>query len=561
MKLIFTLVIGCIIASSLNAETTTGVFSEGSGTQTDPYQITTLDQLFFISDSSKYWSDHFILVADINASITKNYSFKPIANNDNPFTGSFDGNGHVIDSLHIYAPNTQFCGLFGSIKNATVKHLGITNCDITLGDKSGGLAGSANASLIEGCYVTGYYDAFSSNVAGAIVGAMTSSEMKSCYSDCDVISTTGGNNHGGLAGIVWGSSVISDCYILGKVYCGSNYGGVAGQVQSSEAIVNNCYYAGKMSTSKVITSVNSGTITNCFFDNTLNTGTSSHATGVQTSSFSNKNFFSTFNFDVVWHIGSLPHVDSETRPFFRWQFDHHTVKFVAGSLGYISGGFDVQYLFTGENSLSIQAVPSNSDDYHFLEWRNASGDSITNVNPLTINNVTKDSTLYAIFVVNWLNVVFQSGGNGSISGDTSQTIYYGENASAITAIPDEGYALKYWQNAEGSSISSENPFTLTYVTMKDTITAIFEKASSSFDIESVKELNVTPNPTTGLINILLQSETEVKELKIYNLSGKQVYCDPSFNGGQVNLSHLNSGMYLINISTVDKVHHFRIIKE
>ncbi len=69
---------------------------------------------------------------------------------------------------------------------------------------------------------------------------------------------------------------------------------------------------------------------------------------------------------------------------------------------------------------------------------------------------------------------FEADMNGQISGNTTQTLKPGQCSSAVTAIPDEGYMLKYW-NGEGFGISTDNPLTVCDVHSDLNLTAQFTR--------------------------------------------------------------------------------------
>lgn len=89
------------------------VFEAGDGTESDPYQITTVEQLRAIENNL---SAHYILKADLDLKNESNWS--PIGLNEAlTFIGSFDGNNHQISNLQINSQKTsletQYYGLFG----------------------------------------------------------------------------------------------------------------------------------------------------------------------------------------------------------------------------------------------------------------------------------------------------------------------------------------------------------------------------------------------------------------------------------------------------------------
>ena len=135
-------------------------FAGGSGTAEDPYQIETIQQFQKIGELT-YRSSHFIQVADIDASDTKNWNdgqgFKPIS-----FHGDYDGKDYVISNLYINRQDEDFVGLVSSLagnarsgKTAKIRRLGLVNVDITGGNYVGGLAGYKIMARIETSFVKG----------------------------------------------------------------------------------------------------------------------------------------------------------------------------------------------------------------------------------------------------------------------------------------------------------------------------------------------------------------------------------------------------------------------
>lgn len=70
-------------------------------------------------------------------------------------------------------------------------------------------------------------------------------------------------------------------------------------------------------------------------------------------------------------------------------------------------------------------------------------------------------------------------------------------------------------------------------------------------IEELEDISLYPNPTKGKVTI---KGAEVKDVKVYNLSGQQVSVGKNF-------SHLSKGTYLVEIVTNKGIALKRIIKE
>ena len=124
--------------------------SSGDGSLGDPYQIDTLNNLYWITQNSGEWDKYYVQTSNIDASSTGAWDdgqgFTPLGNNSIKFTGSYDGNGHTIDSLFIDRSTSSRIGLFGRIgvdSNSTtiIQDLGLTNVSITGRSFVGALVG------------------------------------------------------------------------------------------------------------------------------------------------------------------------------------------------------------------------------------------------------------------------------------------------------------------------------------------------------------------------------------------------------------------------------------
>lgn len=95
----------------------------GSGTDADPYVVTTAEELQAMADDL---TAHYELGDDIDAGETAAWNdgqgFEPVGGTDTPFTGSVDGNGHRIAGLTVDRSDRNYLGLFGH-SEGTVSHL------------------------------------------------------------------------------------------------------------------------------------------------------------------------------------------------------------------------------------------------------------------------------------------------------------------------------------------------------------------------------------------------------------------------------------------------------
>lgn len=223
-------------------------YSGGDGSEGNPFQIATLADLRYLSESDCHWNKYFIQTADIDATDTKNWNsgagWSPIGNSSSPFAGNYDGQGHTISELYI--KNTSFTvkdfGLFGKAIGATFQNLGITGANISVGavqGATGALLGWAQNVNISNCYSTGVVTA--NYLCGGLVGNLLNiSTLHNCYSTCDI---TGYQYVGGLAGKSESASM-NYCFHTGTVNGNLSTGGLVGL--NSKSSVSKCYATGQV---------------------------------------------------------------------------------------------------------------------------------------------------------------------------------------------------------------------------------------------------------------------------------------------------------------------------
>jgi len=187
------------------------VFSGGTGEGGDPYLISTGVELNQIGHNPRLITKHFKLTSDIDLS---GVDFYVIGNAGYPYSGVFDGNGHIISDFtrpYRFIGETEI-GVFGYIEgeSAQVRDVGLTEPNVDGG--------------------TGWY-------VGSVAGVVRSGTIENCYVEGGNVS--GQEYVGGLVGRNGG--VITDCYSTGSVFGG---GGIGGLVGKSDGTVTNCHSSG-----------------------------------------------------------------------------------------------------------------------------------------------------------------------------------------------------------------------------------------------------------------------------------------------------------------------------
>ncbi|MFZ4707488.1 MAG: BspA family leucine-rich repeat surface protein [Bacteroidales bacterium] len=211
----------------------------GAGTSGDPYQIATLDNLYWVTQNSWTWANgtYFKQTADIDATSTSTWEagagLSPIGNDGTKFKGSYDGNGHVISNLTINRPTVFYVGLFGRAENggsSKIENLGVVNANVT-GQGIVGVLVGYNMLPVSKCYSTGA--AHAEYYTGGLVG-LSYGAIDNCYSKVATNALVTFGYAGGL--VASNGSSISNCYSTGAVIAAYSGGLVAdntGTVESS----------------------------------------------------------------------------------------------------------------------------------------------------------------------------------------------------------------------------------------------------------------------------------------------------------------------------------------
>jgi filamentous hemagglutinin family protein len=223
----------------------------GTGTSGDPYLVADVYGLQGI-DTAGYDDQSFALANEIDASGTANWNdgigFNPIGEFDlaaTPFSGGFDGQGHVISGLVIDQSasegQTEPAGLFGVVEGgADIRNVGLVDVSIIGISQAGALVGSLSTdSLVENVLVAGGSVSGDDNVGG-LIGEHVSSEVivgqpevplftiRSAAAD---VSVSGNTNVGGLVGLNEGA--IEQVFSVGSVDGFAAVGGLVGQNSGS----------------------------------------------------------------------------------------------------------------------------------------------------------------------------------------------------------------------------------------------------------------------------------------------------------------------------------------
>ena len=227
--------------------TGTPALATGSGTENDPYQISTAEGLKWFRDkvNNAKTPDETKICAVLTADIDlNNEEWTPIGPSESSaYTGTFDGQGHTVRNLSITG-DVKRAGLFGCVIGGAIRKLtvaGSVSCTVDQG-WCGGIAGYAERETIENCasLCTVSYTGKDARVGG-IVGYVPSSSSMTIICDCyNIGNITGSSDTGGICGYNL-SGRIFNCYNVGEITGGNYVSKIVGYGQANNNPTN-CYY-------------------------------------------------------------------------------------------------------------------------------------------------------------------------------------------------------------------------------------------------------------------------------------------------------------------------------
>ena len=228
---------GVIVPSGGTAHAAGG-FAGGDGSESNPYQIATADQLnevrYYLDDFRHYYK----LTADIDLSSYDNW--EPIGSFTTNFNGKMDGNGFKITNLKIDRQGQVDIGLFGC-STGIITNIILIGVVIVGGVNVGGLAGDNLSGSISNSYATG--SVTGTDRVGGLVGSNVIGTISNSYATGSV---TGNDKVGGLVGSNYYSGTISNSYATGNVSGNQNVGGLVGH-NDLLGIISNSYATGSVS--------------------------------------------------------------------------------------------------------------------------------------------------------------------------------------------------------------------------------------------------------------------------------------------------------------------------
>ncbi|WP_455584189.1 DUF4886 domain-containing protein [Bacteroides sp.] len=197
----------------------------GTGT----IEIATAEDLLIVN---AFPGRDFVLTDNIDMT---DVAFNGLCSEATPFTGTFDGNKHIITGLTFNDANVSAMGLFRKIQGATIKNVYLEEVEFNGNENIGGIAGIADGGKIELCSVTNSYIEGRDRAAGIVAYVRGGVVIENCFvTSCDVKARE--HQAGGIAAAAYGEATIRYCYFEGTIT--SQYGHVGSMLGLIDADAN-----------------------------------------------------------------------------------------------------------------------------------------------------------------------------------------------------------------------------------------------------------------------------------------------------------------------------------
>ena len=471
------------------AELVNGTLTDGTAKNTAACAVLTTD----ITINEKVLDEDGNLISDTGA-LTQ---WTPIGSNDNNcYTGTFDGAGHTISGLYIDS-DAEYVGLFDYIgEGGTVKNLALADSAIRISRSEsntfvGGICGD-NLGSITNCHNSGIVNVNggASTYVGGICGRnWNKGSIESCSNSGAV---GGGSNVGGICGWNYDGSITS-CSNSGAVGGGSGFsstvGGICGKNSNDGSImtssnsgavggsgtdigglcgfnesgsIENCSNSGTVtgSGSNVggICGYNSfeGSITNCYW--LSGTARAGIGVGVGGGEAIKKNAEDYASGEVAWLLnqwqgnaevdGKVWAVGKDGYPVLNGKNDNIVVKLTFDTnTGKEEEQPIIRYGNVGD-ALPKVTLPEITG-CTFSGWYDneaLSGDPVTTISA----NATGDQTYWAKWTAETYRVKLNTNG-GTINSGNITSYTYGTGATLPTDVTRSGYTFGGWYDNEALS--------------------------------------------------------------------------------------------------------------
>ncbi|MDR3477403.1 MAG: filamentous hemagglutinin N-terminal domain-containing protein [Gammaproteobacteria bacterium] len=421
-----------------------------------------------------------------NRSTSTGIGFVPIAFDNSSgypsvYTGTFDGQYHILNNMLITDSPASFSGAAGFIArldtNGVIENLGLTNAFMTTTNGNtydvGVLAGTSDG-LIQRSFATGTIQHVGAYIGG-LVGDMSSGTISDSYADVYINATGAGS----VVGLLGSGATVTNSFGLGYA---------TGYVQGGFA-----FSAG-------------GTITNGFWNvDTVGTNVvSGNSIGLTNAQMQQQSSYTGFDFTNIWAI-----IPGQSYAYLKG-FYPTTPQVVSGTTG--SSGGDLVALavngvntslstYTGASTVATNSSPINSSAPGFYYFLLPSGTIADGSYLLTyLNNATVKGNAISKVHAGEQNTELNMGANSVNVGDINANNFSSVDLAAASGSLQSSNPNYILYAVAGSNITFNDNTGFgtsanTIYTLDGTITSVSNPGVISGALDFAGRLNLTSDTT------------------------------------------------------------------
>ncbi len=243
----------------------------GNGTAGNPYKIGTAGELKLFANivngeggQTQNLGACAVLTADItlNANVLKDdgtlngdgSAFQPWTpigtDEDNSYSGNFDGQKHTISGMYAFSANTDCFALFGYVSGGTVQNIILTDSYIASRNSAAGICGYNYKGSIINCHSSATIAGTVSNSMGlgGICGDNNNGSVQNCSNTGLIFAQPYTDEIGGVCGNISNGATVKNCFNSGNLIGAASVGRSGGVVGCSYGgLIENCINTGTVS--------------------------------------------------------------------------------------------------------------------------------------------------------------------------------------------------------------------------------------------------------------------------------------------------------------------------
>ncbi|MDR4988537.1 MAG: choice-of-anchor J domain-containing protein [Bacteroidales bacterium] len=207
----------------------------------------------------------------------------------------------------------------------------------------------------------------------------------------------------------------------------------------------------------------------------------------------------------------------------------------------------------------VEVIATPATGYHFVKWTNEDGDELSNDASYTFQMPAGNLHLIATFEKTEyeLTITVEPEESGTVTGEG---IYFFDEEVTVAAFPGVQYEFLSWTDRDGNLLSEDEVYMFSMPAYNLQLTANFaEKDDDDTGIHDseLAMLLVYPNPVSDKLHI--RSQETIRELSLVDLTGRVlVSARPGDKNTQMEVTHLEQGLYILKITTPSQTLHMNI---